>query len=535
MPNLVSRIVGRIAETVKVLRKGSSAPPSTRQQAYVAGHGAGYWNSDHFNELLHFTSWNYVGIHTVAKLWAGAEVEVFDKSWQARLGVKSKALATPDGSAEKLTPLPDHPAAKLLTNPNPYVSGRTFRYQVACQIRLTGGCLIWEVPNQFNEPSHLWVIPRGWARPVMPTPQYPNGGYWVSPAFTTYSGNTTSAAQWFVPFEQMIRVGWPDPVYPGEFTSPLNACRQLIDISEQTDTATAASFLNTIHPSVLISILDGAGGMQPVTQEQIDQVRAQLDAMHVGAQNRGKHVVANNIDVKAFQSGPSDLDYVNGRKQNRENVLGLQNVAPTLAGFTEATNYSGAAVAAKTTVEFSVQPDLDLFADEMTKRFRRYWGDDFKIVVKAKSFDDPTLKLQKADKLLAARQAGVKVSDNQILAALDEPPIEGGDEWQPDLGVMKTTAVFTTDELREKAGYDPLPNGQGATLPGAQVSQPGRGDDPNDPNAAGDLGIGDEGDAPAASADSPLDFDLAPTLGDDDTSGEHNSVMRGRPSMNGAH
>jgi len=423
-----------------------SPPPPVLNQAWLSGATPGWWISDHLEELKHFVSWIYVGVHKVAQQVAQATVNIYDRSEQAQQDVyfdkamrfgRSRRLAelghylrlcrrkshTPDTAAERETPIPDHRAARLLARPNPLTSGTVFRYQFECQLRLTGGCYVWEVPNQFGEPEHLWVIPKGWVRPMAPTPASPLGWYQVTPVFNTFTQGVASpsTSTWMIPYEQMIDVKWPNPLYPGEGTSPLSACSQIIDIMEQTDTATWASFVNSVKPSLVFN-LDPRNG-QVVTQEMIDQLMTQIETFKAGSNNAGKVLAMLGLTVQQMMSGPGELDYVNGRVQNRENVLAIQGVSPVVAGLAGAGSYSEAAVGAKCTVEFSVQPDLVLFGDTFTHHWQKHWGDDFRIELTAKSMDDPTLRLQKMDKVAQAFQLGV-VSANEYRAAIDEPPLE---------------------------------------------------------------------------------------------------------------
>lgn len=410
------------------------------QQGWLAGATPGWWISDHLEELRHFVSWIYVGVHKMAQQCAQAKVCVYDAGQQAEYEESAKhygprvlAMAKrmrryrtkanlPDVVAEQREPLPDHPAAALLDNPNPYTSGRQFRYQFWCQKALTGGAYIWEVPNQYGEPEHLWVIPRGWCRPMAPTGALPGGGYWVTPVFNTFTASIVSPSQtsWLIPAEQMIAVGWPNPLYPGEFTSPLAACSRIIDIMEQTDTATWSSFINAVKPSLVFNIdPKGPGG---ITVAQMDRFMAELEAFKAGAHNHGKILAMLGLTVQQLMAGPSELDYVAGRKQLQEQVLSTQGVPPVMVG-QPVGNYSEAAVQAKAAVEFSLEPGLALLADKLTHRWRPIWGDDFAIEITGKSMDDPTLVLQKADKILAVHAAGA-ASDNELRASVDLPPLD---------------------------------------------------------------------------------------------------------------
>lgn len=439
-PSIRKKSIRRKAAPQSPARAGQI--PSVLQQAWLSGSTPGWWISDHLEELRHFVSWIYVGVHKIAQQWAQAKVCVYDKSEeqfyeQASPFGRPKSITslayhlrqwrqksnTPDTTAERETPLPDHPAAKKLDRPNPMMSGPMFRYQCACQLRLTGACYIWEVPNQFGEPEHLWVIPRGWARPMAPNGQNPLGWYQITPVFNTFTQGiaSPSASTYIIPYEQMIDVRWPNPLYPGEGTSPLSACSQIIDIMEQTDTATWASFVNSVKPSLVFNI-DPRNG-QTVTKEMLDRLMTELETFKAGANNAGKVLAMLGLTVQQMMNGPAELDYVNGRMQNRENVLAIQGVAPVVAGLAGAGSYSEAAVHAKTTIEFSVEPDLNLFGATMTNRWQPIWGDDFRVEMTAKTMDDPTLQLQKTDKIAAGFQSGV-VSANEYRGALDLEPLQ---------------------------------------------------------------------------------------------------------------
>lgn len=416
---------------------------SVEQQGWLAGTMPGWWISDHMEELRHFVSWIYVSVHKIAQQWAQAKVCIYDKSEEQdqadefakrfadRPDIVSlakmcrswrKKSFTPDVSEEQETPIPDHPVAKLLERPNPFVSGRSFRYQVACQLRLTGGYYIWKVPDQRGMPTHLWVIPRGWARPMAPTGTYQNGYFQITPIFNTFTMGVVSpsSSTYQVPYEQMIMGGYRSPLYPGEFQSPLSACSQIIDIMEQTDLATWSSFLNSVKPSMVFN-LDPRNGTN-ITEAQLEQFTSDLEKFKAGANNAGKVLAMLGLTVQQMMSGPSELDYVNGRDQNRKNVFGIQGCSETVAGFGSSTSYSEAAVAAKTTIEFSVQPDLEDFGDGMTHEFQPFYGDDFRIQLEAHNYNDPELQMQMIDKTAAAFTAGV-VSANEYRADLKKPPL----------------------------------------------------------------------------------------------------------------
>lgn len=398
-------------------------------RANLAGTTPGYWISDHYKETQHFTGWNYVAVSTIAKQFAQATVTVFQDGDKEKLKLKGY---TPDAPTHRETPRHNHHIAKLLAKPNPKTSGEQFFYQIGCQFRLTGGCYIWEVSNRFGWPVELWVIPRAWVRQMLPpSPQYPFGAYWVTPAINSVSQAFTSpyTTGYMLDARLVISMGWPNPLYPGEYTSPLAACSMQIDISEQQDRATFSGFENSVKPGLFFK----ADPSLDLTQDMLDRARSQIDSYKAGTSNVGKTLMLQGVDVQNLGGSPAELDYVNGRNQSRDTILAIQGVSPMAAGVTETTSYAAGVASLKQTTELSVQPDLQLIGGAFTNRWKEKFGDSFRVQLDAKNFDDPVLNLQ----YIQAKIASGCYTKDEIRAEWGDLPLpadKGGDEFAGSAG-----------------------------------------------------------------------------------------------------
>ena len=169
-------------------------------KAALSGGAPGGWASDHREETAHNTGFNYVAVHAIAAQVAGATVTVFSDGDQSVLRrARRKFLAAQAGTFarwkstygadDRLTdPVPaSHALVRLLKRPNPFESGANFRYRQAQQIRLTGTCLIWNVPSISGPPCERYVIPTAMASPVAPTMDLPRGGWRISPVASRYT------------------------------------------------------------------------------------------------------------------------------------------------------------------------------------------------------------------------------------------------------------------------------------------------------------------------------------------------------------
>lgn len=396
------------------------------QRAFAVGATPGQPVTNKWEELAHDTSWNYIGIHTVAKQWAQADWVAYDES-ETRQPVRKSHAA--DAPSAQWTPVPDHPALKLLNRPNPMMSRMKFMYIVGSHLRLTGGWLILEIRSKITgKPIELWPLPRAWTTWMPPTQECPLGEFQVlNPrGMTGYWGNNPLASGFRVDVRECSVSGWPHPMNPGEQISPLSACSRIIDIIEQTDATVWSSLYQAVHNG-LILILDPNAG--PTDEPAIKQLSEAYRSTKGGPGNAGK--AAAMVGVKSIErpSIPlSELMAVEVRNQNKDFGLGIQGVPGVATGIrSEVGSYSGDAATFNGFAELGIQPDIDLFGAEMTMRWQRYWGENFRLEGHAKRIDDPIIDLQRIEKLQAAYETGL-AKGNEVRAAMKLPPLPELDE-----------------------------------------------------------------------------------------------------------
>src|SRR5262245_20062710 len=404
--------------------------PTVALRWFLGGHGPGWWASDHAEESRHATGWNYVAVHACAKAAAAAEVHAYrELPPGAASGLVAKAATSPDSDRPGRRPLPaDHPLARLLARPNPFQPAPVFFYALELQLRLTGSALVWAVLNDLggaSYPVELWSVPTALAQPQPPSGNYPMGAYWVSALATTgyvaetgWGASTPWAGGLLVDARYVRRIHWPHPLHLNDGLSPLSAGALEVDISEQLNRATWSSFVNEAKPG-LVFTTGGSGDFVP-QREQLERFQADVQAWRAGAENAGRHMVLPpGVELANPNRSPAELDYVGGRNQSRDNVLALQHTPPIAAGVTEAGSYAQFYVAMMQWCETSIQPDLSLIAAELTHFLGPYFGDDVRLEMVARRFDDQ----QMLDARLAADTAGGYLLKNEARALRGLPPL----------------------------------------------------------------------------------------------------------------
>jgi phage portal protein BeeE len=402
------------------------------QRAFAVGAVPGQPVTNKWEELGHDTSWNYVGIHTVAKMWALASWTAYDKRKQVnkRAGALVTKGSAQDAPDEQRTPIPDHPVIRLLDQPNPCMSRMQFMYIIGTHLRLTGGWAILEIRSkETKEPVELYPIPRAWMTLLPPTAEHPMGEYLVhSPrAMTTATVYNPLASGFRVDAREMFIGGWPHPLAPGEQISPLSACGKIIDIMEQTDNAVWTSLMNAYLNGMIFLLDDKAGA---TTDEQLARMVTKFKADKTGAINAGTVAVMAGVKSIERPTVPlTELSAVEVRNQNKDFGLGIQGVPSVATGIrSEVGSYAGDAATFNAFAEWGIQPDLDLFAGCANNRWKRVWP-GVELEAAAKRHDDPQLVNQKRDQLFAGIEKQA-VTVNEWRAAMDLPPVPGGDEMQ---------------------------------------------------------------------------------------------------------
>lgn len=383
---------------------------ATFGQALRAGLGGstpGAWASDHRTEAQKFTGWNYTAIHALGKQCAGCELEVFDKFEN---------------------PLKeDHRLVRLLRRPNPDQSGRSMRYQIAQQLQLTGTAIIIKWPNKTHEwTSELYVLPTALADPIRPSSEYPKGAWRIGDVarysyladdqgFTNVTG-LQQLVNKTIRREDTIVIRWPHPLFTDDGQSPVSAGALWADVSDELDSSRFAQFRNGADPSLVIELPEG--------EDPSEWAKQKFRNSYGGSDKHGEPLwLPNGTKAVPWSTSPHDMDYVQGAEQIRDMLMGIHGTPPVAAGIAEGGSYAAFYASLKQFSILTVQPMLDLIADEINEQLSRPEYDAH-MVLTTKSVEDPTLVETQIQNDITAGA----ITKNELRELRGRPPIEGGDE-----------------------------------------------------------------------------------------------------------
>ena len=405
----------------------------------------GQWASNHRTEAEQFTGWTYVAVRSICLQAMQASVSVYEdesspKQKQMRRSYRNdpglqrlKSLyASEEGEAE---PLPNtHPLCKMLKRPNPTQSGAQFRYEQVLQLQLTGSCIIWNVPNKFGKTVQRYVIPTGMTTPVAPTTDLPMGGFRIQTNSSRYAvidddGFTTSGmfsqiVNRIVPLEQIQVVRWPHPMLKEDGQSPVSAGAKWIDSANQIDQARWSQMNNGADPSVILTL----GPEFNMTPQETEAAAELIRQKYGGTENAGKAMVTNADNAYTLTTTPKDMSYVDAFNQLRDAALALHGVPGIAAGISDGGSYAAFYASLKQFVSLTVQPILDLIAEEETEQLAPQFGAGLTVEIEAAQIDDPEVLQKRISAAVLAK--AITVDEVRSLLGLGPlGPEKGGDEF----------------------------------------------------------------------------------------------------------
>ncbi len=466
-------------------------------RASLGGGSPGGWASDHREETAHNTGFNYIAIHAIASQVAGATVTVFaDADQQAIRQSRRKSLAVRVGSFARwksiygaddreTDPLPTtHPLVRLLKRPNPYESGASFRYRQTQQIRLTGTCLVWNVPSVSGPTCERYVIPTAMASPVAPTADLPRGGWRINPVASRYTPvvdeGFIDCPSWYrilgqiVDARQVQVIRLPHAWYLDDGQSPLSAGAKWVDAGDAVDEARFHQLRNGIDPSIVWNL---PPDVSP-DQNEMDRMQAKISAKYSGPENVGRVMLAQSgTSITPLSTSPKEMCYTEGFHDFKAAVLALHQTPPVAVGLQEPGAYAAYNASMKAWRHAAVQPLCDLLAESDTEHLAPQFGTGLTVEIESDTIDDTDLIEKQLQNDLAARVR----TRNEWRAVRGMPPLPGklGDQL-----VGTDSGSSTSDPSANSSTPDP---GNANTNP--RLERSGGSNEPVNLNTKADLGF----------------------------------------------
>ena len=219
-------------------------------------------------------------------------------------------------------------------------------------------------------------------------------------------------------------------------------------------------FENSAHTGVIFN-------MKNSTPDEVERNRTWMEQNYVGTENAHKPIILEgDIDISKSVSTRAEMQFIEGRKFNREEILSVLDVDPSKVGINENSNRSVSKEADNTFRQENISPFQLVIEEEINNH----------IIMTLFGWDDILFRQNDASrrdqldlmKLYAeAERLGV-FSINEIRGELGLPPIGGGDIYF----IQTAAGAIPVEWLDDVAKRLIAPSGQPITGQGTEGQPP---------------------------------------------------------------
>ncbi len=298
----INKVVGSISRFVNYNQKGAYLTDIFPQYGYGEKLKPGNVQS----MLNSFTGWGYNCIDVRATKVASTPMKVYKPTEYEEILIKK------------------HSFYDLIKHPNSYMSEYEFKYLAQAYLDICGSAYIYPAKNKFNRPISLEFL----------LPQYTNKIKRDGEIIYTYSG--TEKYQEFKK-DEIIHIKYPNPSNPLEGLSPMVAARMPINLVYYMEQFLLSLLANRARPDIILS-----------TQQNIGENEARRTVMswkkqHSGIDKAGSiAVMGHGLDVKTISLSPTDIQFLESKKQAFKEISAAYKVPIWKLGETEGVNKSSA-------------------------------------------------------------------------------------------------------------------------------------------------------------------------------------------------
>lgn len=239
-----------------------------------------------------------------------------------------------DGTWERDT---EHPLNRLLSDPNPsrFQDFQFIKELAMSHLLLTGNAVLTKERDGLGVPREIWVHDPGGITPYLTHDDLFIESYEI----VSRHGRRANC-----PAEDVIHVMLPNPMDQTWGLSPLTVLAKAIDVDADTKEWQKNLLQNMAVPPLILSPGSGTGGRnRHTTKAQNDRADDYYVEQNAGPKNARKAIIlAPDTKVTLGSFSPQELDYLNSREFNAEEIAAVYRVPPPLLGLLRRATYANA-------------------------------------------------------------------------------------------------------------------------------------------------------------------------------------------------
>lgn len=320
----------------------------------------------------------------------------------------------------------DHPLSLLIENPNPFMSRKDFIERMTHSLYLGGNSIFTKVRGVGGSVLELWYLPQTNIKPI------PDAKKFISHYEYNAEGVRRNIKTRDIIHNQFLN---PSDLFWG--IAPIRAAAEIVDTDNEAIRWNRGSMQQR-------AISDGAFIIdQPLTEDQWKEARQQITDNHAGAENaRNFWVLGAGATWQPMSMSPAEMDFIESRKLNREEICSIFNVPPVMIGLYENATLANIETGRKIFWLDTIIPYLVDIRNSLNSALAMEYGTDIKL-----DFDTSTVEAIQEniqDKIANATSLfAMGVPFNEINKKLDLgfDEIEGGEVGYLAANLIPTNAI----------------------------------------------------------------------------------------------
>lgn len=383
--------------------------------------------SNQKEQLNSYKDWVYSASRAIAEDVASIDFELYinrtgTKSAVMSQKLQSKKLVKQLKSTQvksmkghmkpALEEVENHALLDLLYCPNPFMTKDEFMEMTVLHMELAGEAFWYIIRNKAGVPVELWPL-MPYLVQIKKHPEKFIEGY----AYITPGGNTL-----IIEPDDIIHHKYVDPnnLYRG--MSVVRASARAIDTDAHAADWNRNFFYNSAVPDIALEA-DGT-----LSDETFKRLKEDWDGRYAGTDNAHKTaILEEGLKVNVLSMAQRDMEFLEGRKFNRDQILALFRVSGSILGIQENSNRATAESAEYVFSKRVIKPKMMRITNRITEDLAVQF--DPKLVV---GFENPVPE----DKDYLLREKEVSIN-----------------KWR------------TINEVREDEGHDPVKGGEAIYQP----------------------------------------------------------------------
>lgn len=262
--------------------------------------------------------------------------------------------------------LDEHPLLALIARPNPR-QGRAGLIEALVSHLLVFGDAYLEAVTVEGEPRELHVLRPDRMRLIAGADGWPEAyEYRVGAEVARYDQRTE-------PAPPILHLSLFNPLDDHYGLSPLEPAAQAVDLHNAASAWNKALLDNAARPSGAL-IYKGPEG-QGLTDEQVERLRAELEAQFAGAANAGRPLLLDGgLDWRPMALTPQEMDFLEAKNAAARDIALAIGVPPMLLGIPGDATYANYAEANRALWRQTAIPLLSRVVQSLASWLSPVWG-----------------------------------------------------------------------------------------------------------------------------------------------------------------